>query len=445
MSAIQKFITEMKTRNLDRFFDKSEDLKKALIELDEGIIGMENVKAQVVTNVKTHIMNMSRGLKDEEGKHTLLYGPPGCGKSRVGRILCKIWMALGFIGKDDIVHTVDSFSKVQHEIIRRQNREIHSLEDKLSVAEKYLAESRVMGMKCKSGMGVLLNEKERMIHVNYDNIYNVLSGATTFLSTNSEIVKRYIKKPTEGALKQPITMNPEADTGKDYKKDDLPFHVIERNDVIDRYHGGTSGKVTAVMEKCFGGVAFFDEAYSLCNDSPGMKDAYGNIALSVINDYMEKYNQKLIVVFAGYEKEIKRQLFTAQPGLPSRFSQTFRIEKYTPDQLIQILTLELNKLGFELKMNGEMTSYFKEHADHFINSGRDMRTLASFMKQMYAVDSYDFVTDGHPEKMKDVIDSFRYVKGAIDKFIDMRMTPEVEEKKEEDMETVVRQLLASKN
>jgi hypothetical protein len=344
-------------------------------------------------------------------------------------------MAMGFIGKDEIVHSVDKFSKLQNEIIRRQNRELKDASSKINLVEKFLSEGRVMGMKCKSGLGVLRGEKDRMTATNYDNVYNVLAAATTLLTTNGDAIRRHLQRKSEGAMQHPLKVDPEPATSTYLGDEDLPFNVIERKDVVAKFVGNTAAQTTAVMEKCFGGVAFFDEAYSLCNDSPGMKDSYGHTALSVINDYMEKHNDKIIVVFAGYEKEIKQQLFTAQPGLPSRFSQTFRIEPYTSEQLLKILILELDKLKLKLNATDEMIEYFNKHHSLFINTGRDMRSIASYIYQQYSENSYHHLIDGHEEKMNWTIDSLDYFIKAIDRFKDYRMKPEEQKQNPFDMLT----------
>ena len=131
---------------------------------------------------------------------------------------------------------------------------------------------------------------------------------------------------------------------------DLPFYVYNRNDVISRYVGDTAHRATKAMNDALGGVAYFDEAYNLCNNSHGFGDSYGKEALTVINQYMDDFSDRLIVVFSGYKDDIYNGPFRVQQGLESRFTNKFEIEAYTPEELTQdfhskISSSEIGKLN----------------------------------------------------------------------------------------------------
>ena len=98
----------------------------------------------------------------------------------------------------------------------------------------------------------------------------------------------------------------ETDSSLQNTKDneDMPFYIYNRNDVISRYVGDTAHRCTKAMMEALEGVAYFDEAYNLCNNNSSFDDTYGREALTSINEFMEEHSDKLIVVFAGYKKEI---------------------------------------------------------------------------------------------------------------------------------------------
>ena len=99
MDELGTFIKQLedKSNRLASNFQDKNMLISSLKEL-HGVIGMRKVKSQIVKQIKTFISAKSQGLyKDKDRKHCLLCGPPGCGKTMVAKILCKIWIAMGFI------------------------------------------------------------------------------------------------------------------------------------------------------------------------------------------------------------------------------------------------------------------------------------------------------------------------------------------------------------
>ena len=73
-------------------------LISVLIELD-SMIEMDSLKDSVTKQVKFLLINSnnSDNLFDGHMLHTVIYGPPGVGKTRVCLILAKIWLAFGIL------------------------------------------------------------------------------------------------------------------------------------------------------------------------------------------------------------------------------------------------------------------------------------------------------------------------------------------------------------
>ena len=111
--SIKEFLKDFDSNaKLRTYFGKPELLKESLVELD-GMIGMRQIKVQIIKQVKTFVASKARGIyKDNDRKHCLLLGPPGCGKTTVCKILCKVWIGMGFIGHQDKQTKVKGFLDV---------------------------------------------------------------------------------------------------------------------------------------------------------------------------------------------------------------------------------------------------------------------------------------------------------------------------------------------
>lgn len=410
--SIKEFLKDFDSNaKLRTYFGKPELLKESLVELD-GMIGMRQIKVQIIKQVKTFVASKARGIyKDNDRKHCLLLGPPGCGKTTVCKILCKVWIGMGFIGHQDKQTKVKGFNKLQDEIIRRQKTEIKEYTDKLDAAAKCVWNVTKISNICKRSLGVLLKNKDQFSNKrDYDELYKNLSGSASAIDQSSEIVKKLMEKKT----KQDYSMSIESDMENTSKDPNLPFYMYNRNDVVSRYVGDTSHRTTKAMNDALDGVAYFDEAYNLCNDSMGMSDTYGRDALTIINQYMDTHSDKLIVVFSGYKNDIYNNLFKVQQGLESRFTLKVEIEPYTSDDLTAIYIKELREGNIITPDTPQLRALIKDNYEIFKYYGRDMNTLAMFTKNVMADSSYENIIQDKPQD--NVVSDLDTVRKSIDIF-----------------------------
>ena len=103
-------------------------------------------------------------------------------------------------------------------------------------------------------------------------------------------------------------------------------------------------KTREVLESALGGVLFIDEAYALYKDS---NDSFGKEALDEILKFMEDHRRDIVIVFAGYTKEMY-EFLQVNSGLQSRIPTTFDFEDYTPDEIVEIGLLGLHKQGYQV-------------------------------------------------------------------------------------------------
>ena len=112
---------------------------------------------------------------------------------------------------------------------------------------------------------------------------------------------------------------------------------VSRGDLIGGYQGQTAIKTREQLHAALGGVFFIDEAYSLKH---GPNDNFGQEAIDEILKFMEDHRHDMVVIFAGYHKEMSTFLET-NSGLASRVPNTFDFEDYTSEEIAQIGLYEL--------------------------------------------------------------------------------------------------------
>ena len=119
---------------------------------------------------------------------------------------------------------------------------------------------------------------------------------------------------------------------------------VTRADLVGRYTGHTAPLTNSVIESALGGVLFIDEAYSLYR---GEQDSFGLEAIDTLVKGMEDHRDELVVILAGYTKEMETFL-TANSGLASRFPNRIEFPDYTAEELLQITYVQAKNKGYRL-------------------------------------------------------------------------------------------------
>ena len=119
---------------------------------------------------------------------------------------------------------------------------------------------------------------------------------------------------------------------------------VTRADLVGRYTGHTAPLTNSVIESALGGVLFIDEAYSLYR---GEQDSFGLEAIDTLVKGMEDHRDELVVILAGYTKEMETFL-TANSGLASRFPNKIEFPDCTAEELLQITHVQAKNKGYRL-------------------------------------------------------------------------------------------------
>lgn len=136
------------------------------------------------------------------------------------------------------------------------------------------------------------------------------------------------------------------------------FTVATVDSLVAGYVGQTAQKTREVLEKALGGVLFIDEAYML-NVKQG-QNTFNDEAIGVLIEFMENRRKDLIVILAGYKKEMT-EFLASNTGLDSRIERV-EFEDYTPQEMVQIFELmrKSNNIEYidEDKIKQNLEKYF---------------------------------------------------------------------------------------
>ncbi|HEL0698099.1 AAA family ATPase [Streptococcus equi] len=121
------------------------------------------------------------------------------------------------------------------------------------------------------------------------------------------------------------------------------FVEVSRSDLVAGYVGQTASKTREVLEAALGGVLFIDEAYTLNSSS---SNDFGKEAIDEILKFMEDHRHDIVIIFAGYTKEMS-EFLQMNSGLQSRIPTVFDFEDYTPDEIVEIGLLGLKDYQFD--------------------------------------------------------------------------------------------------
>ena len=173
---------------------------------------------------------------------------------------------------------------------------------------------------------------------------------------------------------------------------------VSAKDLIGQYVGQTAPKTIGVVEKALGGVLFIDEAYSLASKPGSSGSSFNEECIATLIQAMENYRDNLVVIFAGYSKEMDAFL-KSNSGIVSRIGYTMDFKDYTLDELIQILKSMFIKSGFFIEQGAidKATEIIEEyrHSEGFGN--------ARFVRNIYEKAIIKHATNTATAKSKKVL------------------------------------------
>ncbi len=162
---------------------------------------------------------------------------------------------------------------------------------------------------------------------------------------------------------------------------------VSAKDLIAPYIGQTAGKTYNVMKSALGGVLFIDEAYALVSEHTFSEDC-----LSTIVKVMEDEKDNLVVIFAGYQEEMKN-FIKANVGLSSRIGYNILFEDYTTEELIQIFDRLLEENKFKITQKAK---------EKIINIVESSKKIEGFGNARYIHNLYQNILIAHAKNVENV-------------------------------------------
>lgn len=157
------------------------------------------------------------------------------------------------------------------------------------------------------------------------------------------------------------------------------FTKVTRSDLIAGYLGQTAIKTKDVIKESLGGVLFIDEAYSL--GSSEKRDSFSKECIDTLCEAASDYKDNLMIIIAGYDRELNECFFNYNPGLNSRFNWRYKIDMYTSEDLYNIFVKKVVDAGWSISADFKLNkNWFEKNKDYFQFYGRDMETLLSKTK-----------------------------------------------------------------
>lgn len=440
---VQETISDLiKLKNLNSVhlnrINNFEKLIESLKELDK-LIEMTSAKNTVCEQIKFLIVESNSN--DKSMLNAVITGVPGVGKTKLASVLAKIWTAMGLIKTredTDLANTIPILvsNHLYETHITDLKNKVDELQTDMAEFKNKLSQSNTLIVKLDSQLE-RLRKKNRFI--NYKQVENTFGYIQNIRSTNSSVT---------ASIDKHLDLIPNIDltsarNSSNVDSESENIKVVTREDFVAGYVGQTATKTKNLLENSRGKVLFIDEAYALYNGGDGTTDSFGMEALTTLNEFLSRYPDEIIVIFAGYKHLMDKTIFKQQPGLKRRCMWTFDIESYSPRGLADIFEYQLNNDTWSLQLeeitssrlrsnqlqsyphkdtsgpqeedrigcpsssltNANLTRFFSQNISNFPNFGGDTEKLAYHCKLAYTKSKYDLLIDDKPVKFDHVINN----------------------------------------
>lgn len=181
---------------------------------------------------------------------------------------------------------------------------------------------------------------------------------------------------------------------------------VTRADLVAQYVGQTAPLTMSVIKSAIGGVLFIDEAYSLYR---GKDDSFGLESIDTLVKAMEDNRDNLIVILAGYKKEMAVFL-EANSGLKSRFPNLINFPDYTGEELCKIASIQAKDKGYTIKEDvlPQLTEYFQKVQEINAAEAGNGRLARNLIEEAILKQSQRVVKETNPDISELITEDFNF-------------------------------------
>lgn len=339
-------------KNKEKYLEKVKHpdlLVNSLKDLN-NMIGMSRAKKSIAHQVVKLVKNLNcKNPSQSNMLHTVLYGPPGVGKTQVGIILAKIWYSIGYI--------------------------------KGSTTNNYEADFNMYSSPDINPFLIIFIYVLIFLALSLPTNYSIYAWILLIVL----IIVCYFYYNYKPKKSEKISSS--SNSSENINDRDI-ITVVSRKDFVAGYVGQSAIKTSKLLDDNKGKVLFIDEAYSLINDD---RDPFGNEVLTTLNLYMSEHPDEIGIIFAGYKDKLENGIFNAQPGLPRRCMWHFDCDPYNGKELSAIFFKQLQKQNCNISDDdkNKITNLIINNTDLFPSYGGDTERLAYFSQLGTTTDDID--------------------------------------------------------
>lgn len=164
-----------------------------------------------------------------------------------------------------------------------------------------------------------------------------------------------------------------------------------RKDFVAEDTVSTEKKANLVIDSALDGVLYIKDAHCLLT---GGNDYLGELAIEILVNRIEKDLDRLMVIFAGKQDEMK-ELLDSHPKLRNHFNKFLTFPDYDEWELDQIFEFMLTRKGYYIKKYASSATY------QFISDSLGYHSL-NFCNALHAQDLCNFIVEKHQARLSNL-------------------------------------------